>query len=428
MLAQALKLPRESGGIYAWTLDEIRAARDLQLAGRFRQPARLAMSQKTDDGAYTALRNRLAPIQGIPTTLLPAGNGARAAKIADEALGLFGPDGVGCSMGTLLDVAESIADHGIGITYNVLTPRADGSRIDLEVRHWPLEHVEWDPFQRCLITWLDDGQRVPIVHGDGRWSVYSHHTEKPWRWGAIVSTALIWADRAYGIRDRSRASTSHGNAKMIGELPEGIAIDSEEGAAMLMLLRTMHEALPYGIRPHGAKTEMLVNTSTSWQIFDSIISNRLKDVARVYLGHDGSISSTGGNYVKDGFLFGVSTSIVEADLRCLERGLYEGAIQVWTALNFGDSSLAPRKIWQMPDADVSTLREELATNTQAFIAAIEGYRSAGFVVDQGAADALAERFGVAPMPIKPAATAASPNVPANASPAAPQAPSLLRSV
>jgi len=77
---------------------------------------------------------------------------------------------------------------------------------------------------------------------------------------------------------------------------------------------------------------------------------------------------------------------------------------------------------------VATLREELATNTQAFIAAVEGYRNAGFVVDQGAADALAERFGVAPMPIKPAATAASPNAPANASPAAPPAPSLLRSV
>lgn len=238
-LSQALRLPRETGSVYAWTLDDIRAARDAQLRGHFRLPARLALSQKTDDGAYTALRNRLAPIQGIPTTLVPVNAGARAARIADEAAGLFGPDGVGCSMGTLLDVAESIADHGLGITYNVLTPRSDGSRVDLEVKHWPLEHVEWEAHTCTLVTRLDSGERVPIVHGDGRWTVYSHHKHAPWRWGAIVSTALIWADRAYGIRDRSRASTSHGNAKMIGELPEGIAIDSEEGAAMLLLLRTM---------------------------------------------------------------------------------------------------------------------------------------------------------------------------------------------
>jgi len=409
-LSQALRPPREGAGIHAWALDEIRAARDLQLLGKFKHPAQLAASMKTDDAVYTAQRNRLAPAQGIPVELVPQ-KGQRAARVAAEADGIFGRAGVGLKTETITGIHATMADHGVAFAVNTLTPRADGSRIDLELHQWPIQHVEWDATQEAFYTYTRDGGRERIVHGDGRWTVFSQHEVSPWHYGAVVPVALAWADRAYGVRDRSRASTSHGNAKMVGELPEGIAIDSPEGAAFMLLLRTMHEALPYGIRPHGAKLDMMVNTSTSWQIFDSITSNRLKDIARVYLGHDGSVSATGGNYVKDGFLFGVSTSIVEADLSALERGIFEGAIEPWCALNFGDSTLAPRRVWRMPDADVTTNREDLAAATTAYLEAIEGYRRAGFVVDQAVAETLAERFGVAPLELKsesPSAPAASP--------------------
>jgi hypothetical protein len=201
-------------------------------------------------------------------------------------------------------------------------------------------------------------------------------------------------DRQFGVRDRSRASTSHGNAKMIGELPEGVAIDSPEGEAFLMLLRTMHEALPYGIRPAGSKTEMMVNQSASWQIFKEIIDSRLGDAARVYLGHDGTIRAAGGNYIKDGYLFGVSADIVEADLRTLERGFFEGVLQPWTALNFGDSSLAPMRRWLMPDADEDTRRASIAERRTKFWADLAAARAAGVVVDQAFVIALAEEFGV----------------------------------
>lgn len=396
-LSQALRPPKDAtSGAYAWTLEDIRSARDAQLRGKFRLPAMLASSMSTDDAIYTARRNRIAPVLGIPTALVPA-RGARGERIAAEAEGLFGPDGVGLSLKTIADVALCLADHGVAFTHNVLTPRADGSRVDLETRCWPIEHVEWDVNEGCYYTRTDGHSRERICHGDGRWGICSAHDIRPYVHGAIVPAALLWADRAYGVRDRSRASTSHGNAKMIGELPEGIAIDSPEGAALLLLLRTMHEALPYGIRPHGSKTEMLVNTSTSWQIFDSIISNRLKDAARIYLGHDGSVSASGSNYVKDGFLFGVSTSIVEADLRALERCIYEAGIVPWTALNFGDSSASPTLKWQMPDGDVAQKRDDLAAATKAYLEAVDGYRKSGFVIDQAVADKMAKTYGVEPL-------------------------------
>lgn len=396
-LAQALRPPRDTtSGAYAWTLDEVRAARDMQLAGKFKRPAQLAASMATDDAIYTARRNRLAPVLGIPTALVAA-PGQKGERVAKEAEGLFGPDGAGLSHKTIADLAICLADYGVAFLVNTMTPRPDGSRVDVEAHVWPIEHVEWDTTAGAFFTRLENGERERICHGDGRWGICSSHELRPWVHGAIVPAALLWADRAYGIRDRSRASTSHGNAKMIGEMPEGVPIDSPEGEAMLLLMRTMHEALPYGLRPYGSKTEMLVNTSTSWQIFDSIITSRLKDAARIYLGHDGSVSASGSNYVKDGFLFGVSTSIVEADIRALSRCISEAVIAPWAALNFGSSEVAPRFVWQMPDADVTQNREDLLAATKAYLESVEGYRKAGFVVDQSVADRLAAAYGVTPI-------------------------------
>lgn len=393
-LAEGLKPPRFTGGAYAWDLDAIRAARQQQMEGNFQLPAKLAEAQKSDDGIFTALRNRLSPARGLPVGLIAANASAKAQRIKDEAEALYGIKGVGCPSGAFSDINECIADHGVAFGVNVLTPRADGSRVDIEHTYWPIEHVYWDRTIRAFVTRLDNGQLETICHGDGRWTIYTQHSSRPWRWGALLSTALIWADRQFGVRDRSRASNSHGNAKMIGELPEGVAIDSPEGEAFLMLLRTMHEALPYGIRPAGSKTEMLVNQSASWQIFKEIIDSRLGDAARVYLGHDGTIRAGGGNYIKDGYLFGVSADIVEADLRTMERGFYEGVLQPWTALNFGDSSLAPMRRWLMPDADEDTRRASIAERRTKFWADLAAARAAGVIVDQAFVNALADEFGV----------------------------------
>jgi len=393
-LAEAMKPPRFTGAAYAWDLEAIRAARQQQMEGNFQLPSKLAEAQKSDDGIFTALRNRLSPARGLPVGLIPANATAKAVRVKEEAEALYGIKGVGCHPGAFSDINECVADHGVAFGVNVLTPRADGSRVDIEHTYWPIEHVYWDRTTRAFVTRLDNGSLETICHGDGRWTIYTQHSSRPWRWGALLSTALIWADRQFGVRDRSRASTSHGNAKMIGELPEGVAIDSPEGEAFLMLLRTMHEALPYGIRPAGSKTEMMVNQSASWQIFKEIVDSRLSDAARVYLGHDGSIRAAGGNYIKDGYLFGVSADIVEADLRTMERGFFEGVLQPWTALNFGDSSLAPMRRWLMPDADEETRIESATKRRESLYKAISDARAAGLVVDQAYVDQIARELGV----------------------------------
>src|SRR5262249_10848254 len=152
-------------------------------------------------------------------------------------------------------------------------------------------------------------------------------------------------------------------AKVIGEMPEGVPLQkdgalSDEAAAMVELLRAIASGdSPIGIRPAGSKTDFLVNTSTAWQIFENLSTNAEKAAARIYLGTDGTLGAQGGAPGVDiKALFGVASTIVEGDLECLERGFKTGTIEPWTALNFGDSSLAPTRKYLLPDPDLQTLR------------------------------------------------------------------------
>lgn len=392
-LAAAIRLPRTSGAMYSWEPEQIAAARDAQMRGEFRLASKLADSMMSEGAIFTALCNRLAPPQGLPVEL-QAPDGAKAARVLNEADALFGPAGIAISSATVWSIDRDLTLHGIAFAYNVLTPREDGSRLDIEVRSFPIEFVRWDPTCRTYKAQLESGDWEDICHGDGRWIVFQKRSTEPHKEGAVIPLALVWMDTALGKRDRAQTSTSHGTPKFIGELPPGIAIASEEGQQFLAFLANMHESLPYGLAPSGSKVNMLVNTSTAWQIFDSITREGLSDAARILLGNDGLVRAAGGNYVKDGYIWGIRNDLVESDLRCLERALFEGTIQVWAALNHGTSDLAPYRKWLMPDVDEDARLKSLGERTKAFHEALKGYREAGLVVDQAFVDALAKEYGV----------------------------------
>ena len=176
-----MRPPRESASVFSWTLDEIRAARDAQMRGDFRRSAKLAEAFATDDALAVARWNRLAPQRCVAVELVAAA-GARGAKVAIEAEALYGEGGLAISDGALADVNRCLVDHGVAFGINVWTPREDGSRVDVSVEYWPIEHVWWDPTRRCYVTRVDPEtgeSEVEIVHGDGRWIVFSSHDVKP---------------------------------------------------------------------------------------------------------------------------------------------------------------------------------------------------------------------------------------------------------
>lgn len=405
-LSTLMRPPRESASVFSWTLDEIRAARDAQMRGDFRRSAKLAEAFATDDALAVARWNRLAPQRCVAVELVAAA-GARGAKVAIEAEALYGEGGLAISDGALADVNRCLVDHGVAFGINVWTPREDGSRVDVSVEYWPIEHVWWDPTRRCYVTRVDPEtgeSEVEIVHGDGRWIVFSSHDVKPYAQdAALLPAALVWARHAHAVRDWAKGSVAHGSAKVIGELPAGIALqDSETGAmsaeaeAMVVACHSVaSDDAPVVLKPAGAKLEFLTNTSSAWQIFAELVGNAEKSAARIYLGTDGTLGSQGGAPGVDvQALFGVAATKVQADLTAIRRGLHTGSIEVWTALNFGDSTLAPTRRYMLPDADADADREATAKRRVAFFEDVKQAREQGFVVDQAFVDALAAAHGV----------------------------------
>lgn len=406
----------------------------------------LAAAMRTDDAIATAYETRLAPQRCLAVAIEPAkAGGARAKAIAGEADALFGQDGVGVSEETLADIHGCLIDHGVAFGVNVAAPREDGSRIDFQHCYWPIEFVRWDETQQCFFARVDPqtiqpgdipsdgpgavltGVEVPIVHGDGRWTIYKKHEWRPFtKEAALLAAALVWARHAFTIRDWAKGSVSHGSAKVVGKLPEQIALQGEAGglsaeaSAFLDLLRSLvSDDAPFGIAPAGSEVDFMVNTSTAWQVWSELANNAEKAAARIYLGTDGTLGTQGGAPgVNIEALFGVATTRVQGDLWCIQRCFKAGVIDPWCAVNFGDSSLAPKRVYLFPDEDESARDRAFAERNAAFGAALKALVDARIPLSQPHVDELAASYRV-PAPMLPASAPAA--APAPAPPDSPEA-------
>lgn len=422
-LQAVIRAPHTPAAAYSWSIEQIVAARDAQMAGRFRLPARLAESMGTDDAIFTARNVRLAPVQSL-SVKIEAGRGPKADTIANEADALFGDRGVAISSETITTIRQQLADHGVGFASVSWSARGDGSRIDPILSAWPIEWVDWDPVRCCYVTQvrrlecepeptpgaliptaaLGTGSPLePIIHGNGRWIVFAKSELLPHRLdAALLPAALVWARHAFAMRDWAKGSASHGNAKVVGELPPDTALTDAEAnltkeaeAFMTLLQAISSQDAPYGIRPAGSKIDYLTNSSRAWEVWSKLAEAAERAAARIYLGTDGVLGAQGGAPGVDiSALFGVATSKVQSDLRCIEKGLQTGLISPWTAINFGDDKQAPTRSYIFPDPDEAAVREDFAKRNAAFNADVKAYRDNGFVVDQALVDKLADLHGV----------------------------------
>jgi hypothetical protein len=407
--------------IDAWSFGEIYAAREEQMLGQFVRPARMAEQMRTDDALAVAYENRLAPQRCIPVAIDPA-KGARGELIAGEAEALFGANGVGIHAETIADIHADLVNHGVAFGCNVATPREDGSRVDYEMRYWPIEYIRWDPVFRLFKARADPntvqpgdipdspyneygfvgGFWIPVVHGDGRWVIFKKHDLEPFRKeAAILPAALVWARHAFAVRDWSRGSKAHGSAKVVGELPAGVPLQdaaglSAEAAAFIELLRSIaSEDAPAGIRPAGSKVDFLTNNSTAWQVWSELATNAEKAAARIYLGTDGTLGSQGGAPGVDiTALFGVAETKVSGDLEALQRGIDTGVIEPWCAINFGDSRLAPRRRYLIPNKQAAATTDDYAKRNAAYYAALVAAKNAGMTLSPIYVSELAAEYRV----------------------------------
>jgi hypothetical protein len=433
---------------FGWPLEAIRDARAEQIAGRFKRPVQLAVAMRTHGDLYSAWRVRTAPLSALGVKIVPAkkARGKSVAREAEVPFGEPGPNrGVGCSQATVKTIISDLANHAVAIGYNTWTAREDGGRHDVVHRPWPLEFVWYSDYDDQLYTEIDvsmtleerkalsgelseraqrrgrvpDMFRVPITHGDGRWTVYKLSDVLPWRQdAAILPGSITWASAAYADRDWNRGSTSHGNAKIVGKLPEGQSLQqavldendkptgeydlTDEADAMMALLSDLAKLeSPYGLAQFGSEIEVLANPSNMWQVWRELGLRAQKLAYLIYTGSTAGLGSQGdapGVNIEQ--LLDINMQIVAGDKAAFELGFHEGVMVPWTARNFGDSSLAPQRLYQLPDVDAQRNREDATKNEDAFARAYNVRKEAG-ILTQDWADEYADRLGVPRVQVPP---------------------------
>jgi hypothetical protein len=442
-LQALMKAPLVSSAAYSWSLENIIAARNAQMIGDFSLAARLSESFNTDDALFTARSVRLAPVQSLGVKVVACSE--KGERIAAEGDALFGEQGIAFSRATENTLRAHLVDHGVAFGAITWTPREDGSRWDPVLNAWPIEFVRWDALANTYVTRIDpssqptlnmerqaDGSFAyvpgslsasglePIRHGNGRWVVFQKSELLPHRSAdaTLLPAALVWPCHAFANRDWRKGSASHGNVKVVGELDENTPLTDADGnptaqalAFMALLADIASQDMPYGIRPSGAKIDLLANPGTMWEVFAKLAESAERAAARIYLGTDGVLGAQGGAPGVDvSALFGVATSKTQSDIACIGNGLDSGLIRVWAAINFGDDKLAPKRVLTFPDPDESRVREDFGKRNDAFLKALKSARDAGGQITQPYVDALAEKYGVPTLLLAPAPTA--PQLPA----------------
>lgn len=396
-----VKAPTRHDGIYAWDLGRIRRARDEQMRGCFELPVRMAEAMRTDDALFTAYQARVATQIAVALAWVAA-DSAIGQVICDRARGLIHLPQV-----IRQSILGTMANHGIAIGYAppsaVDTP--EGPTLTMTLTEWPLEHVRWDRGRCELMTRVKDGEDVAITHGVNGWVVFRKFGVSPWTQdAALLAASLLWPAHAGSISDWAGASYAHGQPKLVGELPEGVRLEKDDGtgdltaetSAMLETLATLASGdAGAGIIPAGAKATMLESGSTAWQVFDKLATNRESAAARIYLGTDAILGSRGGAPGIDiGALFGIATTRIQGDLEALERGFREGMIEPWIKAHGYQLSNAPRAVYELPDVDADARSEQESAAIERLEKSVTSLRSIGAEVTQSVVDALRATLGV----------------------------------
>lgn len=374
------------------------SARTQQAAGVFRLPWNLGRQLRTDPQIFKSLTNVRAPLAGLSNSFSTNDPKGARERVRKEAVETFDPKkSQRLAMGMLISAIECLFMHGFAILVNDVEARADGSRIDFGVRFWPLDAVRWDGWRQRLIAITTEGEEV-IEHGNGRWTIIAQHSYAPWQHAALLALAGVWMDRVGAIQDRASNAESHGEEKWLGWLPDGVAIEHPSGAKMLSEMVALYQRRRAAVFPHGSEIKREEALGQNWQIFKEIIASDNGDVAGVLLGQE--VTPIGSNYVKDQFLFGIRSDIIEGALRCISVALASGVFRPWSLINFGfyDGLILE---WLMPDPDEDARRKSYAERHQALARICADYARAGFVVTDDFVSTVAKELGVPAPKLRP---------------------------
>jgi len=374
-----------------WTVERIRRHRDAFQEGRVYQGKRLARFFKRDANVVGALGQRVAPWMGCPHTL--EGGSEVARKELETMLG---------ARGTLLQsptkraVAEDLVMCGMSVLQTTYRPRKDGTRWDPIVEEWDLESVDRDRYGYFAMT--KDG-RIPIVHGDGKWTIIKTTEKHPHENGAVIPISLHVASRGHSIVDRASGGRAIGHPKLHAELPEKIAVNSDVGKSLDLAVGKLWDGVRHIVTAAGTKLAKVEFAGTGWQIFRDGPKLDKSDIFLALTGQDGSAANEGGSYTKALILEGILFSWVTEDVGAGSSGYTTGILRPWAAVNTGDANNAPAICWPLPDPEVNAMIGAIAERHIKFAASIKAHRENGVEITPEFYAAHAREFRITVPPL-----------------------------
>jgi phage gp29-like protein len=400
-----------------WTLEKVRDARKMHDVGVFFHTVRLRDVISTDPRAFAGRNQRCATPVGLTVDVSPSkernGKGV-SATVADEVRGWFDRRSRVLPHAVRRQILEDTVEAGIAIAQVHWTFNALGGWWNVTgIEPWPLEYAFYDPSVSAVRLVTTEGLYTPR-HGDGKWIVIERYGAKSWMNGAIRALSTPWADRQFGVRYRAQFAFRQGSASVEGELPDGTPINSDDGKAFQRYIKNLYLGRAWGVKPHGAKTELIEAKSNAWQAFNDIVKTGDADIAIVYLGQDGS-QQKGSVYTSPMFK-GVKFDLVQDDAQVLDAAFATGVALPYASINYG-AEFCPKIESAVPDPEEADRRAAVARNYEAFGRGVISIRSAGGDVTPDDWARMGDEYGITPPKLEKKLPAfAEPKLPAGQDP------------
>lgn len=390
--------PGARGFINSWSLEDCRDARDAQLDGRFTAAAPLADALMCNPAIFAVAHNRVAPIGALKARFVT--RTARAQQLARKLA-----KHVSITRETLLSITHAAVLHGVAFAYiRRELASADGETVNYYVDPWPIRCVNYDPLRDIYYATNHDGTRIDITPGDGTWVMFARRSEAPFRTDACLpAAALVFAAHTDAFRDWCAGSFSHGSAKVVGQLPEGVPMQDADGGLtpdaetfLHMITGIASGEAGAGISPAGASVTVLSNTSTQWSVWSELTRALERLAARLFLGTDAVMGSTSdAPGVDASALFGVATTKTQGDVDMLTTALNEQVYRVWIAEHYGNVT-APQIEFALPDADSDKVVEQKRKAYAALKEIVDAHKTSGFELTQEVIDDICKELDIVP--------------------------------
>lgn len=211
------------------------------------------------------------------------------------------------------------------------------------VRALPNDGLFWDDQSRKLYYQFDGGLVEEVVHGDGKWIVFSPYGYRSWTQGKVMSLADCWLMRQWTRRDWARRNELVGQGIIKGTTPPGALPPAQDTWAAK--LRRMGSSgvivCPKSADGSGYDATLIEAKADGHDLFSSFIAQQNVDIAVGLLGQNLTTEVPSGGVFGTTAHGAVRQDYLEWDSRSEADCLRSGAIVPCVVVNGGEEALAP---------------------------------------------------------------------------------------